>query len=122
MSTRSKSGNLDPGGRLLTTSALSEAVASKQFTIDVNTPNGRVELKTGEEGLRRREMLIRSRKPPMGALPTVYIGDSTVNAGNGYPLYLWDEIELSVGGSVGVYAFASVTGSEKACVHILEIE
>lgn len=122
MITPSRIGNLDPVGRLLTSFAFAGTVASKQFTIDEDTPNGRVELKTGATGLRRRKLLVRARKDGGGTQPTVYIGDSTVSASNGYPLYPEDEIELDVDHTAAVYAFASLGSGQETHLGILEIE
>ena len=93
-------------------------VATKQFEVE----NSRIEIKTGESGLKRRRLLLSAWKFDANDEATIYVGGSAVTIGNGFPLYPRDQLELSIDGSVGVYAVADVAGEETSRLTIMELE
>ncbi len=105
--------------------ALSASVHTKQFALDENNSGVAFKLTTGVSGLSRRKLFVRAvgDVPEFSfSQPTIYVGDSTLSAGDGYPLYPLDEIELDLDDSVELYAVAVLDTGETAVVSIMEIE
>ena len=102
---------IDALGRVLTTEAGEKEIRAKEFTVGSQTA---VKLAIAG-GPNRRKLFVTNSELDR----VVYIGDMTVSTSTGFPLYLYDEIELDVDETAEVWAIAD---GENTDVRILEVE
>jgi len=104
---------IDATGRILITDAADKEVATASITV---TATAAVTLTTNTTGLKRRKLLIRNIKSPE---VVVYIGDSTIEATPGLPLYQDNELTLYVSNDAIVKA---IVDSGQGELRIMEVE
>ena len=119
MSTPSRVFNIDGNGFAEVTLARATKIATAQ--IELTSSNQRKKLETGA-AITRRKLWVRAESPDPVAQWPIYVGDASVTASDGWPLYKYDEIELDVDDSVDVYGYSPVLGSAKSYLSIMEIE
>jgi len=103
---------IDATGRILITDAADKEVATAKIMVGTVA----VTLTTNTTGLKRRKLLIRNIKSPE---VVVYIGDSTIEATPGLPLYQDDELTLHVSNDAIVKA---IVDSGQGELRIMEVE
>lgn len=113
MANPTKAFPIDAAGRMLISEAADTRVATAQLEVGTTA----VELTTNTSGMRRRKLFVRNALTSSEIV--VFLGDSGVTTGTGFPLCQYDEIELDVDVDAGVYAIAATTNAE---VHVLETE